>query len=295
MNKFKSHFSFSEQEKSGIFFLLLIIVVLQVVFYFVKNTSGTLGPSLTIDKETQVKLDSLKRAALRKAPARLFPFNPNYISDYKGYTLGMTPEEIDRLHSYRERNLYVNNAEEFRKVTRIPDSLLDRISPYFEFPEWTKDKPKAKIVPHFPEPGGYSGKNEKGTQLKDLNFVTADELRSIKGIGDKLSQRIIRFRDGLGGFYVGEQLYDVYALEPEVVQRALERYAVLSQPPIRKININTASVSEISNLIYIPYPLALRIVEYRENNGAFTSFGELTKIEGFPVQKIDRIKLYLKL
>lgn len=293
MRRFTSHFKFSKQERSGIFFLLLIIVILQAIFYVVKYTSYPVKENLSVDKETQSIIDSLKKRSLHQDTIQVFPFNPNFISDYKGYTLGMSPEEIDRLHSYRKRNLFVNTTTEFQEVTQISDSLLNRISPYFKFPEWTKNrfqkKPKYQVAKIVDEPDV----NPNSVQPKDLNIVTADELKSIYGIGDKLSQRIIKFRDRLGGFFSNDQLYDVYGLEPKVVQRTLKRYKVLSQPDIEKININTASEAEISKLIYLSKTMATKIVEYRKDNGAFNSFDELTKIEGFPSQKIDRIKLYL--
>lgn len=293
MRRFTSHFKFSKQERSGIFFLLLIIIILQAIFFVVKYTSYPTIDNLSVDKETQTIIDSLKQRTLQRDTIQMFPFNPNFISDYKGYALGMSPGEIDRLHSYRKRNLYVNTAGEFQEVTQISDSLLNRISPYFKFPEWIKNrfqnKPKYQVAKIVDEPNV----NPNSIQPKDLNIVTADELKSIYGIGDKLSQRIIKFRDRLGGFFSDDQLYDVYGLEPKVVQRTLKRYKVLSQPDIEKININTASETEISKLIYLSKTMATKIVEYRKDNGAFTSFDELTKIEGFPTQKINRIKLYL--
>jgi competence ComEA-like helix-hairpin-helix protein len=207
----------------------------------------------------------------------------------------MSLEEIDRLHAYRTKNLFVNSPEEFQRVTQISDSFLNRISPYFKFPDWVKnkssDRPKSQVIESVYD----SSEKVELNQIKDLNKATAEELRSIYGIGDKLSQRIIKFRDRLGGFVVDDQLYDVYGLESEVVQRTLEKFKVMSPPQIKKININTASEAEISKLIYISNSLARKIVDYRKNNGAFTSFGELNEIEGFPTQKIDRIKLYLAL
>jgi competence ComEA-like helix-hairpin-helix protein len=295
MKSLKSHFKFSKQERSGIFFLLFIIIGLQTVFYVVKSASVNKEGKLSIDKETQERIDALKQETSKQDSIHIYPFNPNYITDYKGYTLGMSLEEIDRLHAYRTQNLFVNSPEEFQRVTQVSDSFLDRISPYFKFPDWVKIKslvrPKTQVL----ESVNDSAEKVELNQIKDLNKATADELKSIYGIGDKLSQRIIKFRDRLGGFLVDDQLYDVYGLEHEVVQRTLEKFKVMSPPQINKININTASEAEISKLIYISNTLATRIVYYRENNGAFTSFGELNEIEGFPTQKIDRIKLYLAL
>ncbi len=51
----------------------------------------------------EAEVDSLRIALELKAP-KIFPFNPNYITDYKGYSLGMSNEEIDRLHQFRATN-----------------------------------------------------------------------------------------------------------------------------------------------------------------------------------------------
>ena len=131
--------------------------------------------------------------------------------------------------------------------------------------------------------------------MGDLNTATADELMGINGIGETLSNRIIKFRDKLGGFLVDEQLQDVYGLKPEVVERTLQRFHVMEKPNIQKVNINTASVDELAKLLYINYELAKQIVNYRAMNGTFTSLDDLSNVTSFPVDRIGRIKLYLTL
>ena len=295
MIKFKSHFSYSKQERSGIFFLLLIIVALQVVFYVVKYTTGNDEGNLSIDKETQDKIDALKQNSQQKDSIRIYPFNPNFISDYKGYTLGMSVEEIDRLHAFRAQNKFVNNSDEFQNITKISDSLLEVISPYFKFPEWVKNKSvNLRKIPSAAFQRELDA-HKDDFQITDLNSATAEDLKAISGIGQILALRIIKFRNRLGGFIVDDQLYDVYGLEPDVVKRTFERFKVLSQPQIEKINVNSASAEEISKLIYLRYELGIKIVEYREVNGSFSSLDELTKIPDFPIDKIHRIKLYLTL
>ena len=162
--------------------------------------------NFALETEVQKLLDSIGEQSKLKESPKVYPFNPNFISDYKGYTLGMTNEEIDRLQVFRSENSWVNSAKEFQKVTLISDSLLQILAPYFKFPKWKtglKDKKKerqeksvAAVVSH-----------------KDLNQANPEELQVIYGIGDKLSARIVKFRNRLGGFLVNEQLYDVYGLE----------------------------------------------------------------------------------
>ncbi|MEC7772373.1 MAG: helix-hairpin-helix domain-containing protein [Bacteroidota bacterium] len=283
--KFKSHFRFNKQERSGIFFLLLIVIVLQGGYYYVKANPSTREAGFATNIPEQHKIDSLK-AHQPLATPKIYPFNPNYITDYKGYALGLSTSELDRLFAFREQGKFVNSAKEFQTITQISDSLLHQISPYFKFPDWVRKNQTVKKT---------LSKPEKTTAIQDLNSATAEDLKSVYGIGETLSERIVKFRDRLGGFLVNGQLYDVYGLKPEVVERALLKFQVIELPLVTKININKATVRELSQLIYIDKSLASNIIDYRDKNGLFASLQELSQVDQFPTEKLDRIALYLSL
>lgn len=282
----KSHFNFSKQERSGIFVLLLLIVILQLGYFGLKYFPYQSNTNVfKLDAENQSVYDSLVSASNNTKNIIKKVFNPNYISDFKGYTLGMSPTEMDRLQTFRKEGRYVNSASEFQQVTGISDSLLNEIIPLFKFPDWVQEKAKTKSE--------ISKEKSAAKAIQDINTVSADDLRQISGIGEKLSARIVKFRDRLGGFLVDEQLYDVYGLEPVVVERALRQFQVLNPPNIEKINVNTASTKEIASLVYIEYHVAQNIVLYREANGPYKSTKELFNVSDFPINRIDRIALYL--
>lgn len=289
MKNLKSHFKFNKQERSGIFYLLLVIFSLQLVYMMISN-EFFYAPEVTfvLDTKVQKLLDSIKAQSKADESPKVYPFNPNFLTDYKGYVLGMSNDEIDRLHLFRSENRWVSSANEFQRVTLVSDSLLRSIEPLFKFPEWANLSEKKKRI-------SQKKSVAANPHLKDLNQAKAEELKVIYGIGDKLSARILKFRNRLGGFMVNEQLYDVYGLEEEVVLRILEKFSVKQPPEIEKININTATGKEMENLIYINQSLAIQIVSYRDSVGIIRSFDELIKIDDFPAKKIDRIKLYLSL
>ncbi|NBU81591.1 MAG: helix-hairpin-helix domain-containing protein, partial [Flavobacteriaceae bacterium] len=56
--------------------------------------------------------------------------------------------------------------------------------------------------------------------------------------------------------------------------------------------INNASVKELTQFPFFRYQLAKDIVIYRTMNGHIT-FEDLSKIKGFPLDKIEIIALYL--
>ncbi|MEZ0131141.1 helix-hairpin-helix domain-containing protein, partial [Flavobacterium sp. LBUM151] len=131
------YFKFTNQQRTGIFMLLVIIIIFQLVYFLADFTiSETPFPK---EQEQwlslQSEIDSLKQEKYNTLP-KVYSFNPNFISDYKGYKLGMSVQEIDRLLAFRKENKYVNSAKEFQDVTKISDSLLNVISPLFKFPDW---------------------------------------------------------------------------------------------------------------------------------------------------------------
>lgn len=290
MSKFKSHFTFTKQQRSGIFTLLLLILIAQCLYFFVDFSSEELEDHSALVSAFQAEVDSLKLVKLEESKPKIYPFNPNYITDYKGYTLGMSNAEIDRLRAFRNTNKWVNSAKEFQSVTKVSDSLLETISPYFKFPDWvTNPRPK----PNYSASYFDNSKPKSFAQKIDLNTATATQLKRVNGIGEKLSERIVKFRERSGGFVADVQLQEVYGLSEEVIERVLKEFTVKSAKPIAKININTATIDDLVTIKYIDYEIAHNIIEQRTLREGFKSFADLKKVKDFPVKKSEIIKLYL--
>ncbi|TYP97517.1 DNA uptake protein ComE-like DNA-binding protein [Tenacibaculum adriaticum] len=297
MKNFKSHFWYSKSQRNGILFLFVVIILAQALYFFVDfsfdELQNTNHPELlTFQKE----IDSLKIVELENRKPKLYPFNPNYITDFKGYQLGMSVNEIDRLHSYRKQNKFVNSVKEFQQVTKVHDTLLNKIATYFKFPDWVVKRNQKKDVSFSNKENSYSKKKypEKVISTNDINKATAEDLTIVNGIGEKLSQRIIKYRSRLKGFSYPEQLYEVWNIEPEVIKRVLQTFKIITEPIIEKINVNTATFKEVLKNPYIDYELCKKIFDYRDEVAELQNISELKNIEGFPVNKYERIILYLE-
>lgn len=290
----KSHFTFNKQQRSGILLLLLLIVALLSVYWFADfSEEDTFDISSTEIVSIQKELDSLRLVEIEKRKPKKYPFNPNFITDYKGYILGMTNEEIDRLLHYRNEGKWINSVADFKKVTGVSDSLLNEISPYFKFPDWVNN-PKSKT--DFNDYKTEKGFTEKTFAQKiDLNKATEEQLQKVSGIGEALSKRIVSFREKSGGFSNDIQLYEVYGLNAEVAQRTLNLFTVKTPKEINKINVNIASASDISSVPGVSFEMAKKIWEFRILREKITSLQELTKIEGMTERKLQLIQLYLSL
>lgn len=287
MNKnLKPYFHYTKSQRTGIFSLLAILLLMQVLHFV--HLQIPIDDS--VEKQNwialQPKLDSLAVASRQKVRV-VYPFNPNFITDYKGYMLGMSLTEIDRLHEFRKLNRYVNSASEFQKLTKVSDSLLATMSPYFKFPDWVNSKSSHSKNSHFKQ------FTKPKIVVLDINSATAEDLDKVYGIGEALAGRIIKMRNSLGGFVSMEQMSEVYGLSPEVIEKLNESFVVEKQPMLTKIKINDVSIKELALFPYFRYALAKQIVTYRSMNGDIKSVDDLTKIKGFPIDKAHIIALYL--
>ncbi|MEE2772932.1 MAG: helix-hairpin-helix domain-containing protein [Bacteroidota bacterium] len=287
----RSHFALTKGQRNGIFILVGLIVLLQAAILFFSFFPWS---SEEIPTETpeiiiyQQKLDSLKEARQNFRKDTIFPFNPNYLTDFKGYELGMSLEEIDRVKTFRQTGKWINSAEEFQQVAGLEDSSFQKIRPYLRFPDWVTTKTSRKFSASASEKSAASA-----VELVDLNSATAEDLQVVQGIGKVLSERIVKYRYRIGGFRSAIQLNDVYGLQPEVVQKITSRFQVKTMPAFELVDLDTASLDDLLRIPYIDEKLAREIINYRKLHEGISSIEELTKIPGFPSEKIDRIKLYL--
>jgi DNA uptake protein ComE-like DNA-binding protein len=296
MNIFKSHFWYNKSQRNGIFILVLIIIVLQG-FIFIDifaddEIIDTNNPELVA---FQKQIDSLKAIEIENRKPKVYPFNPNYITDYKGKQLGMSLEEIDRLLAFRKTNKFVNSKEEFQNITKISDSLLNKISPYFKFPDWVvkqnQKSSKYNVTSNAVEKS-YTKKTIK-ISTTDINKANAEDFQSISGVGPAFSKRIIKYRSKLQGFSFEDQLYEVWGLEKEVADKVLSVFKIDEKPIIKKVNINTIEFKQLLKNPYIDYELCKKIFNYKDEVAELQNISQLTNIEGFPLELYDRIVLYL--
>jgi DNA uptake protein ComE-like DNA-binding protein len=290
MKILKPHFWYNKSQRNGVFFLLLLIIALQIAISFVdfseNNQSFNTNESIALN----AKIDSLKKVEIEKRKPKTYPFNPNYITDFKGAQLGMSIKEIDRLLAFRKRNKFINSANQFQKITQVSDSLLRKISPYFKFPEWVVKEQQKNIK----KATGKLENSKIKRSTTDVNLATAKDFQTISGVNEYLAQRILKYRTKLGGFSYPNQLLEVWKIDTITAQRILNAFNIIDKPIINKINVNTATFKQVLSNPYIDYDLCKKIFEFRDEVAELQSIEELKNIEGFPLDKYDRIILYLE-
>lgn len=79
-------------------------------------------------------LDSLE--GLPSKPTVLnYSYNPNTLSDYSAYRLGIPTHAYDRLHQYRSQGHSITTLAEFQQITGVSDRLLLELQPVLRFPK----------------------------------------------------------------------------------------------------------------------------------------------------------------
>jgi DNA uptake protein ComE-like DNA-binding protein len=297
MKIFTSHFWYNKSQRNGIFLLGLIIIVLQVLIFLDAFSSdkkiATENPEILA---FQNQIDSLKAVEIESRKPKIFPFNPNYITDFKGEQLGMSLEEIDRLLVFRKTGKFVNSKKEFQNITKVSDSLLDKISFYFKFPDWVEKRNKqGKNYTNSEKYTSYNYEkiSKKDVSTFDLNKATAKDLEFINGIGEKTSERIIQYRSKLQGFTYQDQLYEVWGLKKEIAKKVFEYFKIIEKPIIKKTNVNSLIFKELLRIPYMDYELCKMIFNYKDEVAEIQDISELKKIKDFPLEKYNRLVLYL--
>lgn len=274
---------FTSKLNLGFIVLVSLIILVQFFIIYIKDIE-VLKDDKNVKQQWLVYEDSLIRMNQEEIQKqKIYPFNPNFIDDFKGYKLEMSTKEIDRLLKFRANNKFVNSAEEFQKVTGVSNSWMKKYTPFFKFPDWVKNNKNNNFI---------KAKIEKTIDKIDLNQANQIDLEKVYMIGEKLANRIIDQREKLGGYVSMEQLNFIWGISPEAIADLNKKYYINPSDRIKKININNSTLKEISQFPYFNFNVAKEIVTFRSMNGDINS-NDLIKIKHFPVDKLKIIVLYL--
>ena len=128
-----------------------------------------------------------------------------------------------------------------------------------------------------------------------LNINKADSvaLEKLPGIGEKLSSRIIRYRDRLGGFVNLSQIGEVYGLSDSVMQLIVPLLFIDERFVPVKIDVNQAGYTELRKHPYFTHSVAKAILAYRGAHGNFKSIDDIYNIISVGGEEVKRCSPYV--
>ncbi len=130
-----------------------------------------------------------------------------------------------------------------------------------------------------------------GTKV-DINSIDTAGLMKVPGIGQSYAVRILKYRKLLGGYYSVEQLKEIYGMYEELYERIVP-YFDISKDSIRTLPVNKASLEHLKSHPYINFYQAKAIVEMRKKRGSLKSIEELSLLEEFTAEDLEKMKNYL--
>ncbi len=307
----KDFLSFSKSEQRGILALfILIVIVLSLNLYF-----KTRKPASTLNTQ---KLDALiakmnanrivEEKKLNPDTTTLFHFNPNKTSKEAWQKLGFDNWQIKIISNYLNKGGHFYEKSDLKKIYGISDSQYNAIKSFITIPlqkryhanqieEQTKYKKKENPATNSIDSSHQAdNQNDKKAidtlpQL-DINSITHTELHKKTGLSRYMSERIIKYRNLLGGFSNKKQFYDVYGIDNNQLS-LLNKCTFIDSDKINKININFSNFKELYRHPYINYEMAGNILDYRSENGPFNSYQEMIENKLIPDSLSQDLEPYI--
>lgn len=297
MNRIRSwvraFFGFSRNETNA--FLVLLPLMFLIVFivpaykaYFTKQTKDYTKEKRQLDSLIATWKQPLKKDSLKNVPFRLFAFNPNTSSKEELMSLGFSLFLASRVENYRTKGGKFIIKSDLLKLYGMDTSLYSTLYNWIELPV---EKPLKK----FEEKKEFATNKKLAKEKFDLNLADSTQFISVYGIGSKLSTRIIKYRDRLGGFISTDQLTEVYGLDSVVINELIRKTFIAENFKPVALELNEATEKELSTHPYIRYAIAKAITAYRFQHGNFKSLEDLTRIVIIDKPTFEKIKPYLSL
>jgi len=278
---------------------MIIILISPIVYnnFLYQEYSNYKLDSLKLDSlvyfyEKHLKQYSSETQVVTGIIDTLFPFNPNTVSFKQMILLGFDSVLVKRISKYRNKNGRFIVKKDLLKIYGFPEDLYNNIQNYIFIPQEAKDKELA--IP----PNSFKvKKNVIDNRLMkiriDINLADTNLLMTVNGIGHILSNRIVKYRDLLGGYSNIDQLDDVYGLKGRSLEVLKSTIYIDSLFSPEKIEINFSDWEEMVRHPYINSKLANDILDLRSKTGFLKTIDQLHDIPYVNDSILWRIEPYI--
>ena len=195
--------------------------------------------------------------------------------------IGISSKVAYNIHKYSKAGGAIKNEKELLKIYGMDSIQLAAAKPYLIYPE--RDTSNTNKFE-------YKIAEERPLKSFDLNNVTAIELEALPSIGMILAERIVKYRESLGGFSSVEQLKECYGLPPETFEKIKSSLSISSTP--QPISINQIDLSQFTHP-YLHKRFPKMIKAYKDQQGPFRNASDLRKVYPPDSMWCERILPYL--
>lgn len=185
--------------------------------------------------------------------------------------LGLSPKQAASILRYRDK-YGLKSYRQMQRIRVLPAGLLEKIKDSLIFDEVKESKVKiASESPSNTSP--FSANPPNKIQPLDLNAATEAMLVALPGVGMYTAQKIIAYRDRLGGFLDLNQLQEIKGLKIETLDN-IRPYLEIGTNP-QKIKLNEVNLERLKQHPYLTWNQANSILKMRTQRGKFSAIEEL--------------------
>ena len=286
-NPFKDFFYFIKSDRRAIVALGCIAVfaigVLVVVDAWKDKENGTIAKEKVSveDEKDEERVEVVMRE-----------FDPNTVDSMTLIGFGLKEWKVRNFLHYRAAGKVFRSAEEMGKTYGWTEEDVEKVRGYVRV-----EIMDGKNENYGKDRNGWERKEEhlnkasnKFQSLTKVDINTADTalLQRVPGVGEKISDAIVKYRTRLGGFHSIDQLLDIKIVSPELLE-----WFTVSAPDVQKIPLNKASFQALNRHPYISYEQAKALLQYIRLYGKVKDEKALIETGIFTEEEVERLKPYL--
>lgn len=267
-SQWRKYLHFSKSQSIAIVLLLgfaFLFLVLQKKFINIFNPISTPQNSAWIEQcRANVYIDSNPQFEnTQKNNLKPFVFNPNELDKDGFIRLGFTEKLANTICNYRNKGGHFYKKQDFKKIWGLDAKDYAILEPYIQLPSGENQfennhyKPEKKNI--------------------EINAASVADWESLYGIGEKLADNIIKYKESLGGFYSIQQIQEVYGIRPETYDK-IKAQLYCNPAAVKKLNINYLELKELQKHPYL-----------RQNNLA-EAMVNFRKTQDYEIKKLEDLK-----
>jgi len=200
---------------------------------------------------------------------KIYKYNINTLNSYQCNKLNIPYNTSLRIVKYLKTGARFKTIGDIKIIYGITDDIYENIQ-------------KSLFVKHVPT----QNKKIVKTQLFkfDPNTASYEQLRNL-GFSELITNRILKYISKGYSFSQADDLKKIYGLDT-LLYNKLEKFIIISNPSVKKININTISLASLLNQKGLRGFISSRLIKYRNILGGFYNKNQYKEVYGINKEEI---------